>query len=265
MTASRDGATWSTLTSGEAVLHLEEAGSTNDEAMALARAGTMPVWVRADRQVAGRGRRARHWVSETGNLYASRGFTAALSADAFGLLPLTAALALGDAIGGVADVAISQKWPNDVLIDGRKVSGILLEAELGGAHPGADPSAAPLRRIVMGFGVNVAHHPDDLPATHLAAHDPTITAGTVFEALAAALPRRLAALAGPDGVTQIRRDWLDCAVGLGETIVVRFDGHEKEGCFKDLDPSGRLILEETGGALTTIAAGDVFVRATETL
>lgn len=265
MTASRAGATWSTLLSGETVLHLEEAGSTNDEAMTLVREGTAPVWVRADRQVAGRGRRARHWVSDEGNLYTSYGFTAALHTDAFGLLPLTAALALGDAIDAVADVAISQKWPNDVLIDGKKVSGILLETELGSARPGVDPAQAPQRRIVIGLGVNVAHHPDDLPATHLTVYDPTITADTLFGALSAALPRRLTALTGPGGVTQIRRDWLDRAVGLGETIVVRFDGHEKEGCFKDLDPSGRLILEEKSGALATISAGDVFVRATETL
>lgn len=233
------------------IVHLAEVGSTNDEALSRLRETRMPLWVRADVQTAGRGRRGRPWQSPGGNLYAS--FATALpqnlSEPAFCLLPLAAAVALAEAIAHTSTIAPQLKWPNDVLVDGAKTAGILLEAESGTE-----------RRVVIGLGVNVAHRPDLPGATHLAAHDPTLTAEALFAALQSTLAETLAVLFSPQGVTQIRAQWLQRAVGIGLPVTVRFDQFAKEGRFVGLDPSGRLILADDAGGTELVAAGDVFVR-----
>ncbi len=230
------------------VAALTEAGSTNDEALARLRAGGTHVWVTAERQTAGRGRRGRAWTSEPGNLYASYAFAPDWPPRVFGILPLASAIALGDAIEALG-AAPQLKWPNDVLIDGRKCAGILIEAE----------TSASQRRAVIGFGVNVAHAPVDVAATHIAAYAPQATARTVFEALRPALAAALCALTAPDGIAAIRALWLKRAVGIGLPVVVRYDSNSIEGRFLGLDEDGRLILEQEGGT-RTISAGDVFVR-----
>jgi BirA family biotin operon repressor/biotin-[acetyl-CoA-carboxylase] ligase len=235
------------------VVRLPVVGSTNDEAMARLRETGSPVWVVADRQTGGRGRRGRPWSSEPGNLYASLAFPIAMPADAFAFLPLAAAVALADAIRSATGSSPSLKWPNDVLIDGGKVAGILIESESGGA--------AATRRAVAGFGVNVAHAPQDLRATHLAAHRPDVTANELFSHLAPAVALVLAELAAPGGVAALRARWRAAAVGIGAPVTVRFEDRMKDGLFVDLDEAGRLMLEENDGTVTRITAGDVFVRA----
>ena len=233
------------------VIRLGDVGSTNDEAMARLRAGAAEVWVTAARQLAGRGRRGRAWVSEPGNLYASYAFRPVLSPDAFGFLPLAAALALAEALPGEVDAAL--KWPNDVLVAGDKCAGILIETEIGGASQE--------RRAVIGFGVNIAHHPEGGAATHLVRHAPAATAEGVFARLAETLAATLARLAEKDGTYYLRERWLARAIGIGGPVTVRYELENIEGQFLGLDPSGRLILGQDGGATRLIAAGDVFVRA----
>jgi len=233
------------------VLSLADVGSTNDEAMDRLRAGHPPLWVTAERQLAGRGRRNRTWVSEAGNLYASYGFRPTLPPQKMGILPLAAALALADALADHSDIRL--KWPNDVLLAGRKCAGILIETEVGGQSGE--------RRAVIGFGVNIAHHPGDTEATHLARHSATATPDTVFAALRPALAQNLDILAGAAGQGEIRARWLAKAVGIGGRVTVRYELEEIDGRFLGLDPSGRLILGQDGGATRLIAAGDVFVRA----
>ena len=131
--------------------------STNALGLERARSGERePAWIVADRQTAGRGRRGRTWISEPGNLYASHVVVHDEPRGAMGLMPLAAALALMEALTATTDLGprFGLKWPNDVLVDGCKVAGILLEAE---AAP--DGGTA----VVTGFGVNCRHAPDTAP------------------------------------------------------------------------------------------------------
>jgi len=236
-----------------AIVRLGAVGSTNDEAMARLRSAGAPVWVVAERQTGGRGRRGRPWVSEPGNLYASFAFPVVMPADAFAFLPLAAAVALRDAIAAATGLAPALKWPNDALIGGRKVAGILVESEAGGST-GA-------RRAVIGFGVNVAHAPGDVAAARLLDHRPDATAGALFEALRPALAAVLARLGAPGGVPALAARWREAAIGIGAPVTVRFDAAVREGIFMDLDDSGRLMLQESDGTVTPVTAGDVFLRA----
>ncbi|WP_226581733.1 biotin--[acetyl-CoA-carboxylase] ligase [Acuticoccus sediminis] len=232
------------------IVHLGDVGSTNDEAMARLRATASPLWVIADRQVAGRGRRGRPWVSEPGNLYASFAFSPTWSETAFGLLPLAAAVALADAVDSLG-VSARVKWPNDVLVNGLKVSGILIESEWVGT----------VRRVVVGFGVNVTHHPTAAPSAHLAEFQPNIDVAMMQGALLPAFADVLEALGRPDGVESVRQRWLDRAAGIGQPIDVRLEAETRSGVFEGLDADGHLILRHADDTSERIAAGDVFLRA----
>lgn len=167
---------------------LGDVGSTNDEALERLRANGRPLWVTAERQLAGRGRRRRTWVSEPGNLYASWAWQseyAPFPSDAhsrqtnvMGMLPLAAAVALADALAELG-LAPQLKWPNDVLIAGEKVAGILIETSVEAQRAGGPG----VRRTVIGFGVNIVHHPTDSPATALSHHRPDLDRESVFQAL----------------------------------------------------------------------------------
>jgi BirA family biotin operon repressor/biotin-[acetyl-CoA-carboxylase] ligase len=232
---------------GWSVQRFQVVGSTMDIARDLADhdAPDRSV-VRADVQTGGRGRYGRQWVSEAGNLY----MTLLLREDRplvdCAQLSFVAALALFDAIG-LPDVTL--KWPNDVLIGGKKTAGILLEA--GG------PPTAPW--ILIGMGVNVAHHPREAPypATHLAQE------ASVYEI--DTLCRR--ALEGIDqwrgiwhkqGATSIHKAWLDKAHGRGQDIRVRLSSKEIVGRFETLDADGALVVLDKSGTRHRISAGDVF-------
>jgi BirA family biotin operon repressor/biotin-[acetyl-CoA-carboxylase] ligase len=225
--------------------------STNTEALALARAGERgPLWVVAQRQIAGRGRRGRKWVSEPGNLYATLLMSEAGAPADTAQLSFVAALAVHDAIIALsrsADARLSLKWPNDVLCGGRKICGILLEGE---------GSAA----VVIGIGINCMHHPRDaeFPATDLAAAGITLAPEAVFRALSGAMQRRVAQWDRGGGFAAIRHDWLSHADGLGQTIRVRLDDRELTGVFEAIDPRGYLIVRRQDGTAEVIAAGDVF-------
>ena len=123
--------------------------STNVEALALARKGERgPLWVTAQRQTGGRGRRGRTWVSEPGNLHASLLLTDPAPAEHWPELAFVAALAVHDAVAEVAPALRPQlaiKWPNDLLLDGKKFAGILIEGEGGRGDGGA---------VAVGIGVN---------------------------------------------------------------------------------------------------------------
>lgn len=228
-------------------------GSTNAEALSLACRGEEgPLWVVAERQTAGRGRRGRNWISEPGNLYASLLLTAQVPPERAAQLSFVAALALSDSIAEVAPALsdrLSLKWPNDVLLDGRKSAGILIEGE--NARKGL--------AIVVGMGVNCAHHPEGtrMAATHLADASAAATPERVFLALSAAMPARLAQWDAGCGFDAIRAAWLARASGIGQPILVRLDDVEIEGQFEALDEAGRLVLRRLDGRREVMAAGDV--------
>lgn len=234
---------------------LDVVDSTNDEAKRLLAAGAEEgtlVWARAQR--GGRGRDGRRWDSPAGNLYASLLLRPDGPPGEVAQLGFVAALAVGTGIGAFVPplVALTLKWPNDILLDGRKVAGILLETEGVGAE-GVDG-------LVVGFGVNVRIFPAEarVPATSIAAvgGESDVEPARVLEAIA----RQFLAWTHrwrTEGFAPIRQAWLARAHGLGGPITVRLPRETIEGRFKGIDAHGLLELE-TGQGPRLISAGDVF-------
>ena len=227
-------------------------GSTNAQALARARAGEPgPLWIVARQQTAGRGRRGRTWVSEPGNLYATLLLTDPSPPSRAAELSFVAALALFDAVADIAPglaARLSLKWPNDLLLDGAKLAGILVEGESG------PPLAA-----AIGIGVNCAHHPSvAYPAIDLAAAGFPTPPEHLLAVLSPTMLARLAQWDRGNGFAGIRADWLRHATGIGGHIRVAVGTEEAVGRFADLDAAGHLVLALPDGTTRTIAAGDVF-------
>jgi BirA family biotin operon repressor/biotin-[acetyl-CoA-carboxylase] ligase len=227
-------------------------GSTNAEALIRARAGERgPLWVTARSQSAGRGRRGNAWVSPPGNLYATLMLSEPSAPPQSPQLSFVAALGAHDALSLCAPrlgPLLKIKWPNDLLLDGKKVAGILIEGE-----------GEPVFTVAIGFGVNCVSHPGGTfhPATNLAAAGAVLTPEQVFAALVPAMSERLVQWRSGQGFASIRADWLKRAAGIGEPIRVRLPERELAGRFQGLDEAGRLLLEGADG-IETITAGDVF-------
>jgi len=230
----------------------ETLGSTNAEALALARAGERgPLWITAQSQSAGRGRRGNAWISPPGNLYATLLLTEPSAPEHAPQLSFVAALALHDAVAARASQlvpALKVKWPNDLLVGRAKLAGILVEGE-----------SDPVFTVAIGIGVNCATHPSDVayPATDLASNGVLVTPDALMPQLAMSMQQRLAQWGGGQGFAAIRADWLKRAAGLGEVLRVRLSARELAGRFQGLDEAGRLLLAQDNG-VTTITAGEVF-------
>jgi BirA family transcriptional regulator, biotin operon repressor / biotin---[acetyl-CoA-carboxylase] ligase len=229
--------------------HVAQSVSTNADMLALAESGAAEgIWLRADSQTSGRGRRGRAWESPPGNLYTSGLVRLRPTDPAAATLALIAAVALIEALAVYAPEApLSLKWPNDVLCGGAKLAGILLE-RTGDA-------------VVIGIGANLAHHPDlpDRPATSLSAHgtapDPAIFCETLAEIFARWLSRWRS-----EGLEPIRRAWLAAAHPLGTALSANLgDGSVKQGLFDGLASDGALRLRLADGSVRVIHAGDVFL------
>lgn len=223
------------------ILTLAETGSTNDDMKLRAREGAAEgLWLRAERQTGGRGRQGREWQSPPGNLYASTLVRLRPSDPPAATLALVAAVALHEVAASFAPhAAMRIKWPNDILLDGAKLAGILLERE-GQA-------------VVLGFGVNIAQAPDDLgrPVADLAgAAEP----GTFLDMLADGFARWLGRWR-EQGLAPIRAAWLAAAHPRGTALST----DQREGLFDGLDETGALRLRLADGAVRVIHAGDVFL------
>jgi BirA family biotin operon repressor/biotin-[acetyl-CoA-carboxylase] ligase len=228
--------------------------STNDEARKLAREGAEEgtiVW--ALEQTAGRGRRGRVWNSPPGNLYISLILRPEVPLSEAAQIGFVAAIAVVDSIGLLCELGqhAQTKWPNDVLLNGMKLAGMLLEteSEAGSGEP---------EWVVLGLGVNLAHYPDDaeFPATSLRAERQMITDAQFLEAFC----RKFAEWIGRwtnEGFGVIRKNWLWRAAGLGQKIQVRLENETLDGIFKDLDEDGALVLDQDGTE-RRITAGSVF-------
>jgi BirA family biotin operon repressor/biotin-[acetyl-CoA-carboxylase] ligase len=223
--------------------------STNEEARRLAKNGERgPLWIVAREQTAGRGRRGRAWISESGNLFATLLMPVTISLSA--QLGFVAGLAAADSIAAHARGAeLALKWPNDVLLNGKKVAGILLEA-LG--HDS----------LAIGIGINLAHYPPDteIPSISIAAvsGNPPDLDG-ILQRLASAMTAWYEIWL-KEGFQPVRKAWLVRASGLGHAIRARLADSERDGVFEDLDQDGALLLRDSTGTLTRITAGDVFFR-----
>jgi BirA family biotin operon repressor/biotin-[acetyl-CoA-carboxylase] ligase len=240
------------LAAGARHIALETTASTNVEALDHARAGERgTLWITARTQTAGRGRRGSTWVSNAGNLYATLLLTEPSPPECAPQLSFVAALALHDAVADCAPQLgplLQLKWPNDLLLGGAKLAGILIEG-------GSERTFA----VAIGIGVNCAGHPSDTayPATDLAAAGALVAPDQVFSALVASMVRRLAQWARGEGFSGIRADWLKRAAGLGEAIRVRLPKREFSGRFEGLDEAGRLLVDGPAG-VTAVTAGEVF-------
>jgi BirA family biotin operon repressor/biotin-[acetyl-CoA-carboxylase] ligase len=229
--------------------------STNAEALRRAAAGeTGPLWILARRQTAARGRRGRAWSAPMGNFGASLLFR---PEGAPALRSFVAALGLFDAMVAVTGrpELFTLKWPNDVLLSGRKLAGILLETGAGGT-------------LIVGVGVNLAGAPDPealepdalRPISLREATGVAIAPEELLDLLAPAIDaweRRLAA----EGFAPLRAAWLARAARLGEALVARLPGRSITGRFETVDESGALVLATASGRLALPAADIQFASA----
>ncbi len=241
---------------GIPVLAFETIGSTNAEALARAQAGEWgPLFVVAGRQSAGRGRRGRAWFSEPGNLYATLLVVDPAPAVASPQICFVAALALHDAVldacAGLAPDHLQLKWPNDLLLDRAKVSGILVE---GTALADGKLAAA------IGIGVNCAHHPADtpFPASNFAAAGFALSPAALLVRLGERWNERAREWNRGEGFAAIRSAWLARATGIGHAIEVRLSDRTLAGTFEAIDEAGALLLRKQDGGREAISAGDVF-------
>jgi BirA family biotin operon repressor/biotin-[acetyl-CoA-carboxylase] ligase len=218
--------------------------------IALAREGAAEgLWLRAERQSGGRGRQGREWLSVAGNLYASTLVRLQPGDPPAATLALVAAVALHEVATAYARGAVIQiKWPNDLLVGGAKLSGILLE-RLEDA-------------VVIGFGVNLAGHPEDLerPCASLAALTGTGPDPASFlEDLRSAFARWLSRWR-QEGISPIRASWLAAAHPPGTALSTSTaSGAWVEGLFDGLDEGGALRLRLADGTSHVVHAGDVFL------
>jgi BirA family biotin operon repressor/biotin-[acetyl-CoA-carboxylase] ligase len=231
--------------------------STNAEAARRAAAGAGTHWILAAEQTGGRGRRGRAWVSPPGNFHATLLMRPKGTADTAALTSFVAAVALREALVAITRTAapFQLKWPNDVLCNGGKVAGILLES----AGQGGD-----LAYLAVGIGVNLIAAPDP------AGLDPSalLPVSVLSETGVRALPERLLDHLAPafafwqgkvedQGFAPVRQEWLAHAARLGQGIRVRTGAEAREGLFETIDDRGNLILRMAHDTIA-IPAAEVF-------
>ena len=236
---------------------LDETDSTLREAETRFDTLAGPTWILARRQTKARGRRGRAWHQPVGNFAGTLVLREDRGPEQAALRSFVASLALLDAFVAVSGRTepFALKWPNDVLIHGGKVAGILLESVVRGGR---------LAGVSIGIGINLAHAPDpaDLPAdavrpvSLLAETGAQVTPEDFLTHLAAAYARREAAFAAY-GFAPVREAWLSHAARLGEEITARTTRDETRGRFETVDENGHLILTTAQGR-HAIAAADVY-------
>ncbi len=229
--------------------------STSDEARRQAERGHKgPLWVMAQSQTAGRGRRGRAWISKPGNFYASVLLRPRLTAADAGRLSFVASLALARTLTPLVPSPhrLALKWPNDALVDGAKIAGILLESQSG-------PDGY-IAWLTIGIGVNLAHAPQgtETPALALADLGVHVQPMEFITPLAHHMADLLAQFS-THGFAPIHAAWVDLAAGIGQPIQVRLADKTLKGIFTGLDPNGALVLDQ-GDGIVRIAAGEVFLN-----
>lgn len=259
---------------GYRLVEYETVGSTSTEALAWATLGDPGrLWVVAGEQTAGHGRRGSKWMTPRGNLAASLLIASNAGRPTSATLGFVAGLALDGAIRTVAPSIhvrtildgssegcdrLTLKWPNDVLCDGAKVAGILLEAVT---------VATDRQVVVIGIGVNVRHAPQGIPypVTSLAACGAEIGPETLFTALSEAWVEQSGLWNEGHGFASVRSRWLERAAGLGAPIAVKVGEDVYRGTFETIDDEGRMIVRAGDGSSRAITAGEVHFGAAATV
>ncbi len=240
-------------------LHFTELGSTNIKAHDLAQKGEYgPIWISADKQTNGRGRRGREWVSKTGNLYATLLISLPVKPITAMQMSFITALAIFDAakkclVNSTADLRL--KWPNDVLLNDQKLAGILIETV-----------QSPFNQktvLAIGCGVNINAAPQrtSYGATCLNDHsDTNITPQIMLNYVDAAMSRWLDVWQYGGNFQSIINAWETCAHSINKQVSLINGSDVITGVFKGLAPDGALILSLPDGKLKHFHAGDVSFR-----
>ncbi len=236
---------------------LQEVDSTLNEAARLAPTAAGPVWIMAHRQTAARGRRGRAWVNPTGNLAATLLMRPPGDPEQAALRSFVAALALFDACVAVTGrtSGLSLKWPNDVLLNGGKLAGILLESTGQGRG---------VTHLAIGIGVNLSEAPsaDNVeagavrPVSLLSETGALVTPEDFLTELASGYAHYETQFM-TYGFEPIRAAWLSRAARLGEVITARTAASETVGTFETVDAGGSLVLNTAKGRVS-IPAADVY-------
>lgn len=239
---------------GYALRILDEVDSTLDEARRIAPGLAGPTWIMARRQTAARGRRGRAWIAPEGNLSATLVMYPKDGPERAALRSFLAALALYDAVAEVTGhvEGLALKWPNDVLLNGGKLAGILLESS--GAAGGVSC-------LAIGIGVNLAAAPHERETEPGAMRAVSLAGETgrqiepedFLTPLAAHLGRYETQLRD-FGFEPIRTAWLGRAARLGTVITARTVKSDVTGTFRTVDSAGNLVLETPKGIVTLPAA-----------
>jgi len=251
---------------GHPVYLFQQIGSTNDEARRLAQSrapeGLMVV---AEQQTAGRGRAGRHWITPPGSALAfSLVLRPAVPARQAARLTMIAGLAVAEAVEQIAGVRAALKWPNDLLVDGQKAGGILVESAAESRGDGPD---APLDYAIVGIGINVDDAPGpaevDFPATALAIQagrpvDRLRLLRAILQRLEARYPAAL--IADP---ARLYADWAARLVWLGQLVVAHTPAGEITGQADSADPDGALVIRLASGERVRVLAGDIRLRRLE--
>lgn len=237
---------------------LAEVDSTNAEAARIAGELTGPEWILGLRQTKGRGRRGRPWKDPAGNFAGTLVLQPKEGPELVALRSFVAALALYDAFVAATgrSEAFSLKWPNDVLLNGAKVAGILLES--------AGIIGAQVSHIAIGIGVNLKMAPEAsalearavAPVSLLSETGVAVTPEEFLDLLAPAYAHYEAQFT-TYGFSPIREAWLARAAKLGEVITARTSRDETVGTFETVDLAGNLVLKSAGGTVA-IPAAEVF-------
>jgi BirA family biotin operon repressor/biotin-[acetyl-CoA-carboxylase] ligase len=245
---------------GRSLVFLAETGSTNQEARRLAETGAPEgTLVIAEHQTAGRGRLGRRWDAPRGSsLLLSLLFRPALAPAQVQQLTMVCGLAVIEAVELETGLRLELKWPNDIVLKGAKLGGILAESGLEGER---------VDYVVVGVGLNVNVEASELP------DDLLIPAASLSQALGRRVPRwpllrgflqsvearyeRVKAGSSPYG------EWLDRLVTIGQPVTVSAGSGKIEGTAVGVDPDGALLVRRSDGQLQRVLAGDVTLRTGE--
>lgn len=244
-----------TIVAGYSVNAFDTIGSTNAQALLDAQQGADTAqWYVTQDQRSGRGRRGREWSTQAGNLAASLLLIHDYTLETAATLSFVAGLSLIEAIETVLPHSATEfklKWPNDVLADGAKLSGILLESAM---------LANGRKALVIGIGVNVLHCPEDMPyvVNSLKNCGYQYDASYLFKALAERFAHNFSLWNDGIGLDHIRTNWLRHAARLGETIRVQYGNETLQGVFTSIDSQGQLVLTLPQGRKQIISAGEIF-------
>lgn len=225
--------------------------TTQDVAIACAEGGAAEgAVIQAMIQIGGRGRHGNQWVSPLGNLYMSVLLRPKCSPDLAGQISFVIGLALSAAMDPYVGPNHKKtlKWPNDILIDGKKCAGILLESSL--SQDGLVES------LIVGMGVNIHAPPEDRIGLQQVAGEKRLAVHRFRDEILAHIAEHYEGWKGA-GFEPVRRSWLKQAHGLNHKISARLPDRTEKGIFRDIGPDGALILD-VGGLPVQIRSGEVF-------